>query len=684
MAPESREQFLDRLNADLSGRWARGERVPVEKYLTEHPDLSTDSAAIFSLIQTEIHLREVSAQPPSLAEYLARFPGHSEALRAFWVARGLALHPGTLLEGEMPTVASASLYRDRPVLAGLELETEIGAGGMGVVYRGRQAASQRPCAIKVIRAGFPAGSDFHARFVQEIRALQRLDHPGIVRIYASEAAGDRLYICMELLAGSLQARLRKGRLELREAVNLVRQVALAVQHAHDRGILHRDLKPANVLLTEEGTPKVSDFGLAKFLDSDFDLTLTGELMGTPVYMAPEQAASTKRVGPRADVYALGAILYECLTGQPPFQGTSRSDVLTQVKLRLPRAPRRLRGEIPPELEAICLRCLEKRPELRYGSAAELAADLQAWLDGKPARTRPVRGLGLLWLQLRRRPEWTLVGALLLLATVTGWFLASAREGPGQEHREEPVGALPPGARWWLGSQLAGAEVGPDGAFAVHGWPLTLLELKAGTGGHQHYRLEIEIRHRQGGEGGNVGLFFAGSEFPAQPVPLLTFLAVHYDDLHDFVELYRRFAPEVRAQRPEPLGNPVYVESRYVADGAPPARLTHSTGIFAPELFKPGGTGRMAGPWRTLRVDVSPTRVSIYWDGLVVGTVAVEELEKRMQADLENLRQAWPKNPVLVDLKTRLDLTGKIGLYLFESHVSFRNFRFAPLAAEEGN
>src|SRR5690349_6782231 len=235
----------------------------------------------------------------------------------------------TASEGAAITPALPQSSAPALELPGLELYEKLGQGGMGVVYRARDVRLDRPRAVKVIRRG-PFGDDeARDRFGRAARAVARLDHAGVVRIYALGEHEDTLYICMELLeGGSLQGRLRQGPLEVRAAADLVRQLALAVQHAHDNRVLHRDLKPGNVLLTADGAPKVTDFGLAKLLDADDGLTHTGAVLGTPAYMAPEQAEGRSRdITERTDVWALGAILYECLTGRPPFRAETRSETL---------------------------------------------------------------------------------------------------------------------------------------------------------------------------------------------------------------------------------------------------------------------------------------------------------------------------------------------------------------------
>ena len=232
---------------------------------------------------------------------------------------------------------------------------------MGIVYRARDVRLDQPRAIKFIRTGPFADAEAYDRFNREAKAVARLDHPGVVRIFTLGEHGDTLYICMEYLeGGNLHARLRQGPMEIRMAADMVCRLALAMQHAHENSVLHRDLKPANVLLTADGTPKVSDFGLAKLLDEQEELTQAGAVMGTASYMAPEQAESRHGdVRAPADIWALGVILYQCLTGKLPFRGAGRSETLEAVKNRLPAPPRQLRPDVPAALQAICLKCLRE-------------------------------------------------------------------------------------------------------------------------------------------------------------------------------------------------------------------------------------------------------------------------------------------------------------------------------------
>ena len=258
---------------------------------------------------------------------------------------------------------------------------------MGVVYKARHVKFQRLVALKMILAGDRAGADQTARFLTEARAVARLQNAHIVQIYEIGEHQGLPYFCLEYVdGGNLAARLKGLPPSDMEAARLVELLARAVHYAHGRGIVHRDLKPANILLTDDGVPKIADFGLAKFLSEDNGATRTGAILGTPCYMAPEQATGkAKDIGPAVDIYALGAILYELLTGRPPFRGESIQETLRLVEEQRPEPPRIHNPRVDRGLEAICLKCLEKAPQDRYLSAELLADDLAAYLRGEPVR-----------------------------------------------------------------------------------------------------------------------------------------------------------------------------------------------------------------------------------------------------------------------------------------------------------
>jgi eukaryotic-like serine/threonine-protein kinase len=270
----------------------------------------------------------------------------------------------------------------RPELPGYEIEAEIGRGGMGVVYRARHISLNRTVAIKTILAGALPPAEAGARFVAEARAVARASHPNIVQVFDLGVSADLAYYVMEFVGGgSLADRLAEP-WPPADAARLIEAVARGVHQAHRAGIVHRDLKPANILLAADGTPKVGDFGVAKFLQAGPGLTRSQEVIGSPSYMAPEQArGGSAAVGPAADVYALGAVLYEMLAGRRPFVGATPLEVLDQVRTEPPPRPTTIAPAVPKGLEVICLKCLEKDPARRYESAEALADDLRRFLTG---------------------------------------------------------------------------------------------------------------------------------------------------------------------------------------------------------------------------------------------------------------------------------------------------------------
>jgi serine/threonine protein kinase len=315
--------------------------------------------------------------------------------------------------GDWLAIAGAE-SADWPAIPGYEVRAELGRGGMGIVYKAWQASLKRLVALKMLRSG-GASADERRRFAVEAEAASRLQHPNVVAIYEVGAHSGQPYFAMEFVdGGGLHAYLSGRPQRARQAADLVHKLALAVQHAHDHRIVHRDLKPANILLARktepaltrlagaseppetlesgvsEFEPKIADFGLAKRLDAESTAwTRDGAVLGTAGYMAPEQAAGRVRdVGPSVDIYALGAILYELLTGRPPFQGDSWDHTVQQVLHDEPVPPMRLQPDLPHELETVCLKCLEKDPAARYATAGELAADLTRFLEGSPVYAVP--------------------------------------------------------------------------------------------------------------------------------------------------------------------------------------------------------------------------------------------------------------------------------------------------------
>jgi WD40 repeat protein len=448
---ERRGLLIELVHEDLDYRLKAGEAARVEAYLDRYPELRAEGSVALDLIAAEYALRRRREPDLTTEEYLGRFPEFAEVLLPHLeqsAQRRELAEPAisaseaqdTLLPGREP-VARANGEPPPPIsfgtpraagasegltIPGYEILGELGRGGMGVVYKARQIALNRLVALKMVLAGGHASAADLARFRREAEAVARLQHPHIVQIYEVGEADGRPFFSLEYVeGGSLADKLNGTPLAPRQAAELVEVLARAVQAAHERGIVHRDLKPANVLLTADGQPKITDFGLAKRLDGDKGQTQSGAIVGTPSYMAPEQAGAHARgVGPTADVYALGAILYELLTGRPPFKAATPLDTVLQVVSEEPVAPSRLQPKVPRDLETVCLKCLQKDPAQRYPNARDLAEDLGRFLAGEPISARPVGLWGRAVKWARRRPAVAALAAGLVLVTALGFGLVT--------------------------------------------------------------------------------------------------------------------------------------------------------------------------------------------------------------------------------------------------------------------
>jgi WD40 repeat protein len=353
-----------------------------------------------------------------------------------------------------------------------ELLEIIGRGGMGVVFKAWQKSLARPVALKMILAGPLATDEEVHRFRLEAEAAAQLDHPGIVPIYEVGNRDGQDYFSMGLVeGGSLLDRVRERPLPPPEAAEFMRRVAEAVHYAHQHGIIHRDLKLGNILLDRAGNPKVSDFGLAKRVQGTSHLTLTGQVVGTPSYMAPEQAAGkTREVGPAADIYSLGAVLYRLITGRPPFAAANPVETLRQVLENEPVSARQLNAAVDRDLETICLKCLQKDPARRYASALDLAQDLRRFLAREPILARPVGNSERLWRWCRRNPLVASLAGLfalsLVLGTVIAWYFAwqaneEARLARASEKRAVEAQALS-NRRWYVAQIPLAYQAWKDG------------------------------------------------------------------------------------------------------------------------------------------------------------------------------------------------------------------------------
>ncbi len=400
--------FRNLLSLDLEYRRDRGEQGDQQSYQERFPELADVVESVFrgrneSQLTTHHRARREPAidatgdtQPAEIGE---EAPGWESTLQ-----HGLDLNACDELKS-----------------AGYEITRLLGRGGMGVVYQAHQVALNRAVAIKLIRAGSFASEAEVLRFQNEAEAVAQLDHPHIVPIYEVGRHPRHHFFSMKLVQGtSLDKRLAEFVEDPRATARLVAIAAEAIHHAHQRGILHRDLKPANILLDGRGEPHITDFGLAKRIDSDFDMTHSNALIGTPSYMAPEQATRARgSLSTATDVYGLGTILYALLTGRAPFSGTTLIETLDMVRSQSPEAPSRLNPRVPRDLEVICQKCLEKDPNRRYSSALELSEDLTRWQNGEPIRARPVRAAVRAAMWCCRNPLLAIAASLLVFAAVSG-------------------------------------------------------------------------------------------------------------------------------------------------------------------------------------------------------------------------------------------------------------------------
>jgi eukaryotic-like serine/threonine-protein kinase len=444
---------LDRACDRFEAVWRSGERPDLPAYLIG-ADGAERAALARELVAIDVYWHRRSGERPGLEEYLGRLPGDTEAVQtAFEEIEPAETNPSGLraprhrgsdivaLDDTNVMLPPAPIGREGPAeltlpsgeglepvrasVPGYEILGVLGRGGMGVVYKARQLGLTRIVALKMILSGAHAGADERERFRWEGEAVARLQHPNIVQIYEVGEHDGLAYFSLEYCdGGTLADRLSGSPMNPKEAAQTAEVLARAIHIAHQAGLIHRDLKPANVMISSDGSLKITDFGLAKNL-ALAGQTLSGSVLGSPSYMSPEQADGRQgRVGTAADVYSLGAILYECLTGLPPFRGTTVLDTLELVRQSDPLPPTRLQPRVPRDMEVICLKCLQKDPARRYAGAIELAEDLARFQAGEPIRARPVGWPERTWRWCRRNPSLAAMLAILAVALIVGTAVSS--------------------------------------------------------------------------------------------------------------------------------------------------------------------------------------------------------------------------------------------------------------------
>jgi serine/threonine-protein kinase len=579
-----------------------------------------------------------------------------------------------------------------------ELLEKLGHGGMGIVYKARQMGLKRIEALKMVPGD--ADTDAQARFRVEAEAVARLKHANVVQVYGPGEHEGRLYFAMEYLpGGTLAGQLAGGALDLRGAAKLVAAIARGVQAAHEANVIHRDLKPSNVLFAADGTPKVTDFGLAKLTNgASAVLTHTNAVIGTAAYMAPEQAGGGSRaVGAAADVYSLGAILYECLTGRRPFQAPRRDQVLELVQTAEPARPSGLRRGLSRDLEAVCLKCLEKHGQARYGTAKELADDLERWLRGEPTRARPrgpmIRTLRRLRRQSRRIAVVLLAVVLIGLGTVVWRGVEEGmREPPDPDRivREfqarlargkrvvlvGPTGG-PQWHRWVTGQEAGQMHASAKGPLTVHASNQAMLELMPDPG-IDRYRLWARVRHFRAHKATAVGIYFARFRQPTSQGEVDCYGQLIFDDITDPVEVHRA----AHGGDPEPprLTWSNLIPRLSLADVERrgwncPAEGLHS-GWFAP-------AGAFNQREHDLEVKVTPEGVRGFWDGQ-----AMEAYKETMlpagrfvhnsRKQVMNLAQTPLGRIFARELRLDFAPRGGLGLWVNRASASYSNVVLEPL------
>jgi serine/threonine-protein kinase len=596
----------------------------------------------------------------------------------------------TLPEGQSPVVVGADA--DWPRAFGkYELLEKIAQGGMGIVYKARQLPPlERLVALKVIAAGAASGPGLVARFRVEAQAVARLKHPHIVQIYDYGEQDGQPYFSMELMeGGSLKQQLAGQPQPERAAAELVRTLALAVQAAHRERVVHRDLKPGNVLLDKTGVAKIADFGLAKLLDDDQGSSLPEAIVGTPSYMAPEQArGDAGAVGPLVDVYALGAILYEMLTGRPPFLAAHRQATMDQVCSEPPEPIAPQRPRVPLDLEAICLKCLEKDPGRRYASAQALADDLGRWQRGVSTVARPLSWPQWAWRKLWRNAALSSAAAAVLLVSVVALAVVvysdperTIQHLEGQLARGKAVQLLPDtnGPRWFrlrTGESSAKIRRSNQGSFTISAFEPVLCELIRDPR-QDRYRFRAEVQLASADPTGVAGIYFAHQATPLATTDLHEFMDLTFNDIMDAKDDWRSLCAVIPPPYPpEPQANQVNFRSKLYAERLDKPIATNFD-VARPEIC-PSRRGRTPGKWFSLVVEVTPDTVSASWDGQQVGSVAIAKITGHTKNCLASLRKDHPDELVARQEGPCLNFRGGLGLYVSRSSANFRDVAVEPM------
>jgi hypothetical protein len=637
--------------------WLAGQTPAAEDYL--EPTVGPERRALLmGLLRLELHYRRQRGEQPAADEYRARFPDERGVVTRVW---------DTTTGEDIDRPGPSRL----PIAPGYEVLGKLGQGGMGVVYKALQIGLNRVVALKMILAGSHAGPAALARFRTEGEAVARMQHLNVVQIHeVGEHEGLPFFSLEFCPGGSLADKLVRAPLPHREAAQLVETLARAIHAAHGKGIIHRDLKPSNVLFAEDGTPRIADFGLARKLDEDSQ-TWSGVILGTPSYMAPEQAEGKNDVSPAADVYGLGAILYACLTGKPPFKGKSSPETLEQVRAGEPVAPSRLRPGLPVELELVCLKCLEKDPARRYESAEALADDLSAWLHDRPMRVRAPGVLRRMVRSIRRRPALraaALLAALLSSGALAAWAIYDPDRPVNRIEsklaRETAQTLIDESGRPAWSNVVAGRKTAllaqsADGTFFVETWSLALVELVRDPQ-QTSFRLRAEVRHDEVRPPGEVGIYLAHRKYETPPRGSHHFVQLSFNDVGGGPAEHVRLVSTFYREGDKKLGQ----EHR-------------ATGVMWP--LKPMGLGNTT--WRRLALEVRKSSLRAFWDGALIGNWSIRRIVERNLLAQQSISKMDAED-VLAGLRSDFAPRGGVGLYVKIGSASFRRVAIEPLNESE--
>jgi serine/threonine-protein kinase len=663
MDQDSLESRARRAQAELERRLHAGEDCRAEEFFKADPDLAASVETAIDLIYAEFTAREEAGQKRDPEEYYQTYPQWREKL-----VRQFVIHEEM---SEPPAVRTIRIRGPDGQPEQYQVLREISKSPNGHVYKARRSRDNRVVALKTFAGDEEADA---VRFRTGAQEQQRLRHGNILPVHdvGESEEGLPCFVMEFAEGGSLDRQLAGKPQPADEAARLVRTLAEAMSYAHGEGVVHRDLKPANVVLTGDGTARITDFGLARRLDATGGPTISVEVLGTPAYMAPEQAAGrTRDVGPLSDVYSLGAILYELLTGRPPFQARTLVETLQQVLTRRPLRPRRLEKGVPPGLESVCLKCLEKKPRRRYQSAQELVDDLGRWLGHETPRSHRLSArAGRL---IRWHPVLGATAALFLLAAVLGLSIAylidptriaeriEARLARGEEVTLVPEKGFPPYHSWVTREESQKDLLSTDGSFRIESesWAMKVLVRDPQS---TSYRLSAHMRHDEIKElGGHAGIFFAYSRHA-------TGLGVE----HCFCKVGLNGITDFRKQLPFFEGNPVGLDVHRNAEPIPsPHVYAAGERAFVPISWE------AAPVWITIVLDVSPDsmRFTILNENQpeksVSREVAREEIEDA-KVDVCNPKRAGP-----LEIDPALSPRGSLGIYTYRGSASFRNVVVTP-------